>query len=190
MPMIPPKTASKTAFELCPAGPQQLVCCDLVDHGLVRNAWGGKERVQHKVSLRWQSIHKMKDGRPYLVQKRYTFSLHAKATLRKDIDAWRGLPLTDDQAATFDLERLLGVNCFANVVHMKKPRGVFAEVVSLMPLPKQLPKIAIEAQYVRVCNRKPGEQHDDGPPPSDAGEAWENGQGDSTFSTADDEPEF
>lgn len=143
-------------FELCPAGPQQLVCCDVIDHGLVPTKQWGTAAMKDvpKVTIRWQSAAPMRDGRPYIVQKRYTLSSHPKSTLRKDLEAWRGKPFTDQEADEFDLEKLIGVNCFANVVHEPKTRGVFAEVRSIMPRPQALPKIVVR-DYVRVRDRVP-----------------------------------
>jgi hypothetical protein len=143
------------AFELCPAGPQQLVCCDVIDHGLVMAPGFGNQpaREVHKISLRWMSQYKMKDGRPYIVQKRYTLSSHKKATLRQDLEKWRGRMFTDAEAASFELTRLIGVNCFANIIHLQKPRGMFAEIVSLMPPMPQLPKLIVDPQYVRVKDK-------------------------------------
>lgn len=183
MAMIPPRSATTGAFELCPAGTQRLVCVDILDHGVVASQYSGKERLQHKISIRWQSEYRMKTGKrlPYVVQKRYTFSMHEKSTLRKDVSAWRGTPFTDEQAATFDLEKLLGRTCLGNVAHERKARGVFAEVVSLMPLARGMVPLAVEG-YVRMILRLPGEQHDD----VSQGEAYEghDAPGDTSF----DEP--
>ena len=185
MAMIPPKKATAANFELCPAGPQRLICVDIIDWGVVSSPFSGKERMQHKISLRWQSEHHMKTGKklPYLVQKRYTFSMHEKASLRLDVNGWRGTPLTDEEAAVFDLEKLLGRTCFANIAHVKKPRGTFAEVVALMPLPRGMAKLTVEG-YTRMTERKPGEVHDD----HGQGEAYE-GPESANADTSFDEPQ-
>jgi len=197
-------------FELCPSGPQQLVCCDIIDHGLVATKQWGTAAMKDvpKVTIRWQSAAQMKDGRPYIVQKRYTLSSHPKSTLRKDLEAWRGKPFTDQEADDFDLEKLISVNCFANVVHEPKTRGVFAEVRSIMPRPQALPKIAVR-DYVRVKDRVPdgaqapatsaGQPPATSPtvpvslPPADdfpADDPPEPGAFDGPDEAADDNPEF
>jgi hypothetical protein len=147
--------AATGSFELCPAGPQQLVCCDIIDHGMVMSpGFAGKPAVlQRKVSIRWMSSYRMADQRPYIVQKRYTLSSHQKATLRQDLEKWRGRAFTDAEADAFDIDRLIGVNCFAQVVHKTKPRGTFAEVVTLMPPLPNLPKLTVDPTYVRVKDR-------------------------------------
>lgn len=155
-------------FELCPAGAQQLVCCDIVDHGNVRVTYSNKTRVQHKITIRWLSVeHKTKEGKPCLVQRRFTCSLHPQSALRKYLDGWRGVPFTEAEADKFDLETLIGVNGLGNVVHQSKPRGMFAEVLSLMPLPRGIAKVAVDPEYVRVCNRPPETTEQASEPPAD-----------------------
>jgi hypothetical protein len=144
-------------FELCPPGPQQLVCCDVLDHGIVDTPTfsGGPPKKLHKITIRWMSSHRMMDGKPYMVQKRYTLSSHSKSTLRQDLEKWRGKPFADAQAAAFDVDRLIGVNCFAQVIHKSKPRGIFAEVVTLMPALPNLPKLIVDPSYIRMRDRPP-----------------------------------
>lgn len=142
-------------FELCPPGPQQLVCCDVINHGLVMSpGWGNNPpKEQHKISIRWMSAYLMKDGRPYMVQKRYTLSAHKKSTLRQDLEKWRGRKFTDEEARNFEVNKLIGINCFANIIHVAKPRGVFAEIESLMPPLPNLPPLKVPTWYVRVKDK-------------------------------------
>ena len=159
-------------FELCPTGAQQLVCCDVIDLGKIKvRGFGNKGDVlQHKVVFRWQSEKKMADGRPYLIQRRFTLSSHKKAALRAFLEAWRGKDFTDDQARDFDTEKLIGVNCWSNVIHRTTPRGIFAEVQTVMPpLPDR--KCAVDG-YVRVKDRppEPGAAAATDPPPDDGDE--------------------
>jgi hypothetical protein len=37
----------------------------------------------------------MKDGKAFSIHKKYTLSSHKKATLRKELEAWRGVPFSD-----------------------------------------------------------------------------------------------
>lgn len=56
------------------------------------------------------------DGGTFNVVNTYTASTNAKATLRKHIDAWRGVPLTEKEAADFDIGKLLGKYCRLQVI--------------------------------------------------------------------------
>jgi hypothetical protein len=158
-------TGTGSTFQPCPAGTQTLVCCDVIDHGIiqVRAFSGDGTKPQHKVTIRWMSEHLMLDGRRYIVQKRYTLSSHKKSTLRRELEAWRGRPWSDKEADDFDIDTLIGVCALASVVHIPKPgRGTFAEVVALMPMARGMPKITIDPSYTRVPTRA------DGAPPTAA----------------------
>ena len=149
--------STQNTFELCPAGGQQAVCCDVIDLGMQKDTFRGTSRLVHKIRIRWQSQHPMKDGRPYMVQKRYTLSLAERATLRKDLEQWRGAMFEPAQLAGFDVEVLIGINAFINVMHIRKPKGTYAEVMNLMPVPSSTPKLTVR-DYVRLKDRPAGQQ--------------------------------
>ena len=158
MPIIA-RGSSKTAFEPCPEGVQQAVCCDVIDLGVQETPWGAK----HKVDIRFQSAETMADDKPYLVTRKFTLSLHEKANLRAFLESWRGRTFTDEEVQGFDLERLLGANAMINVVHKPGSKGnvIFANIISIMPLPKGLPKIGVvdyERVVARVTEPEPDEQ--------------------------------
>lgn len=142
------------SFEPAPAGTQQAVCCDIIDLGILTWSYQGQQQSGHKVRLRWQVAAKGKDGHRLIVQKQYTWSMHVKATLRKDVSSWRGKPFTDAEAADFDFDRLLGANCYINVMHAVKNGTLYADVAAIMPVPKGLPKLTVE-NYVRQKDRPP-----------------------------------
>ena len=92
--------ASKgSSFTPCPAGTFCAVCIDVVDLGMVQSTYSGKTKKQHKVHIIWQIEEKRDDGKFFTPRKRYTLSLHEKASLRKDLESWRGRPFTDDELA-------------------------------------------------------------------------------------------
>jgi hypothetical protein len=146
-------------YPQCPAGIHVGVVCDAIDNGLVTQDFGGKVKQVHKVTLRWQVDEiNPQNGKRFDVQKRYTFSLNEKATLRKDIEALRGRPLTKDELAGYDLEALIGVCGQLVVVHQpsrKDPSRMFANVQTLMPLAKGMSSIQITPDYVRQAEREP-----------------------------------
>lgn len=154
MPIIA-KRDSEKSFLPHPAGMFPAVCCDVVDLGMVTSNYAGKEKVQHKVRLVWQTSAKMEDGRRFIVGKRYTVSLFEKATLFQDLTSW-GIQLSeDDMDGGFDIETLIGLPAFLNVQHKKDaldPKKVYANVVSVNPLPDFAPRIETEG-YVRVTER-------------------------------------
>lgn len=152
MPIIATAGDSKT-FEPAPAGLHQAVCVDVVDMGILEVTYAGNTKKQHKIRVVWQLDETMEDGKPFIVQKRYTLSLHEKATLRKELEGWRGKPFTRDEEMGFDVERLIGVNCFINVVHTAKEGKTYANVAGIVPLKKGMPAIS-SRDYVRVKDRE------------------------------------
>ena len=163
--------AKGSSFVPCPAGLHQAVCCDVVDLGNVESVYG----VKHKVTLVFQVNEPMDDGRPFLVQRRYTVSLDQKSSLRKDLESWRGRPFTADELKGFDLEKLLGVNCQLNVQQNDRDGTTYANITAIVPLSRGMSKMAV-AGYIRKKDREPDQQ------PA-------NANGDDTF-TADDSVPF
>lgn len=150
-------------FTPAPEGAHQAVCVDVVDMGVEETPWGKK----HKVKLRWQIAEDMENGKPYLVSQRYTASLHEKAKLRHDLEAWRGRAFTEAELAQFDLETLIGANCLLNVIHRQGSKGgTFANVASVAPLIKGMAKIA-PRDYQREKDRTDTPTPDEAPPPQD-----------------------
>jgi hypothetical protein len=163
MPIIATAGDSKT-YAPAPAGVHQAVCVDVVDMGLLEVTFNGKTKTQHKVRIAWQ-IDEIDPERAerFLVQKRYTLSLHEKANLRKDLESWRGKAFSDDDLSKgFDIEKLIGVNAFMNVVHVIKGDKTYANVAAIMPLKKGAAKIEPQ-KYIRFKDRKPDDGH--GPVP-------------------------
>jgi hypothetical protein len=150
--------ASSKKYTLCPAGVHHAVCCDVVDLGEVEVTYQQKTRKQHKIRLVWQIDEMNEDANPprrFTASRRYTCSLDEKASLRRDLEAWRGRPFTKQELDGFDLEVLIGVNCQLNVIHEAKPTGdVYDNVSSIMPLGKGMAKIG-PLDYVRAKDRDP-----------------------------------
>jgi hypothetical protein len=149
------------SFTPAPQGVHQAVCVDVVDKGIHESVWEGQTRRLHKIAISWQIAELRDDGKPFLVSKWYTLSIGEKANLRRDLESWRGRAFTLDEQAKFDVESIIGVNCLLNVQHKDSKGKTYANVVSIMPLVKGMPKMAASADYVRVVNRpKEPDQHE------------------------------
>ena len=139
----------ESTFEPCPEGLHQAVCVDVIDHGTQTTRWGPKSQV----TLVWQIDLSDKRGRRYQVRKRYTNSLHPKAQLLRDLEGWRSRKFTEAELERFDLEALLGTNCQLQVIHHAAEDGtVFANVQTIVPIPRSTAKIAPD-QYTRAKDR-------------------------------------
>lgn len=135
---------NSTSFEMTPAGVHPARCFRMVDIGTQTTEFQGQKKFQHKIIVAWELLgdERMEDGRPYSIQQRYTLSLHEKSQLRKDLQAWRGKAFTPDEEAQFDVSKVLGAYCMLNIVHTNKDGREYANIGSIMPLPKGMEKPA------------------------------------------------
>jgi hypothetical protein len=142
----------KSDFIPAPEGLWPGICCDVVDKGLQPTQWGEK----HKVQIRWlvTALPKRDDGKPHMISKTFTLSLHEKANLRLMLEVWRGKKFTEDELGGFDLEKLVGLPCSIQVAQEKGNDGAmyaFPQVV-LRATPNGT-KVFIPPDYVRAQNR-------------------------------------
>ena len=154
MPMIVKPTSD---FESAPPKPSAAVCIDVVDLGTRETQFGARTQVRVVWSL--EKRMKPKDRRqlakPYIVQKTYTRSLHKKATLRVDLEAWRGKAFDDQTLAKgFDLETVIGKAVFLSIQQKEREGTTYANVVALMPLPSGMQAPIPDPEYVRQQDRK------------------------------------
>jgi hypothetical protein len=143
-------------FVPAPEGAHVSVCADVVDHGVLKVVFQGKEQQRHKISLVWQLSEDMDNGKPYLVRRRYTASLHEKSSLRRDLESWRGRGFTSSELEAFDLESLIGIGCLINVLHEIRGGVTYANVSSIMRLPKGMVAPVVR-DYVRIIDRPPAQ---------------------------------
>jgi len=121
-------------FEMTPEGVYTGRCYKIIDLGTQTTTGQFGTKEQHKVMVAWELIgnddQKMEDGRPFSVTQWYTVSLHEKAKLRADLEAWRGKKFTKEELDGFDLGNVLGAYCMIQVVHDET--GKYANVQSIM----------------------------------------------------------
>lgn len=135
-------TDTGTDFTPAPAGTHQARCCQIIDLGtqvssFYKDERTGEPKKQKKVLIGWELPSELnEDGEPFLVFKRYTVSLGDKANLRKDLEAWRGKPFTDEELKGFHLQKILGAPCMLSVIHAVTDGKTFANVNAVMALPK------------------------------------------------------
>jgi len=189
MPLIVKGNSGDRISMLAPMGLQPAVCCDVVDRGFQDNKFQPGKKIQ-KVSIHWLISEKIPEiythtytnertntgelaGKPFMVSRWFTMSLHEKASLRGFLRAWRGRDFTQEQLAGFDLETLLGVPCALNISHSQSESGTwYANVEQAMLLPQGMQKVEAPADYVRFKDREgaeapTGEPAQQEPPPVD-----------------------
>jgi len=136
-------------FKLPPPGSFLARLYRIIDLGTQTTEWMGKKKMQRKVLCMFE-LHGedndgnplvMDDGKPMVVSKRYTLSLDEKATLLKDLQAWRGKVFTEEELAGFSLEVLLGKFCMVSITHSDYDGKTYANIASISQVPSALKKL-------------------------------------------------
>ncbi len=134
-------TNSGVKRELIPADTYVARCYSMIHVGTIEEEIMGVTKRLNKVRLTWELPNEMRefDGvqKPLVISKEYTLSMHEKATLRKDLESWRGLGFTEEEAKSFDVTKLLGIPCMLSIVHTKSKSGdMYAKIGSISKIMK------------------------------------------------------
>ena len=149
--MIIAKQSSNTSsdFKLPPAGSFMARLYRIIDIGTQTTEWMGKKKMQRKIITMFELHGEDNDGnalttednKPLIVSKRYTLSLDEKATLLKDLQAWRGKEFTPEELDGFSLEAVLGKFCMVNITHSDYNDKTYANISSISQVPAALKKL-------------------------------------------------
>lgn len=136
-----PKPTEGGDFTPAPAGTFVAICYRFLDLGTHMNEYNGERKTRHEVLISWEiPDEKMDDGRPITINKRYTWSMHEKSTLRQHLEAWRKKPFTDkdfEGPHAFDTRNILGKPCTLTITQDRKPDGkIISKVASVGPMMK------------------------------------------------------
>ena len=127
-----------------PEGTYEAVCYAVIDLGTHYSE--AYKKAAHKVLIQWEipecRITVERGGKdvdlPRAVHRKYTMSLHKKATLRGDLEAWRGKAFTEAELAGFDLEAIAGASCMLGIVHETGMDGkTYANISNILALPRR-----------------------------------------------------
>jgi hypothetical protein len=133
------KESGGSDFIQAPVGSHVARCYKLTDLGTQTSEYQGKVVMKNQVLMTWELPLEMMaagdDGveKPFSISKFYTNSLHEKANMRHDLEAWRGRAFTEEDLDGFDLMSVLGKPCMLSIV--AKPSGG-TKVGSVSALPK------------------------------------------------------
>jgi hypothetical protein len=141
--IISEKGGERRDFKPVPAGTHLAVCTMLIDIGLQpgfengppqRKVYIGFEVPAERVEFTDKNGDKTEG--PSRIGRFYTASFNEKATLRHHLAAWRGRDFTSAELKGFDLFNILGKSCLINVTHKTSGERVYANITSIMALPK------------------------------------------------------
>jgi hypothetical protein len=141
-------------FTPIPEGMYMAHCYGLYDLGTQHNEMFNKDARQVLFCFELPEVRfdLEKDGEtrnlPKAISKKYTLSLNAKATLRKELELWRGRRFSAEELKGFDLVKVLGAPCQLQVLHTEKDGKTYANIASICPAPKgYMPKLENPKRY-------------------------------------------
>ena len=133
-------------FDQIPEGVYGARCFAIYDLGTQAETWQGEEKQMHKVLFMWEipelriTVKDKTTGEekdlPRAISNRYTLSLGDKAKMRAHLESWRGKAFTNAELEGFDLKNILGKACQLQVIHNESGGKTYANITSVMALPK------------------------------------------------------
>lgn len=110
-------------FKPVPVGTHHATVIRIIDLGTQKTEFQNEIKMQPKILIQWE-IHAdgdpellTEDGKPMIVSKRYTASMHSKSQLANDLKSWRGRDFTEEEKSAFNLANILGKTCLLSIVH-------------------------------------------------------------------------
>lgn len=140
-------------------GTYQAICTGIIDIGLQRSE--RFDKTSSKIIIMWsfptEKITVGGEEKVRVISKEYTNNLGEKSNLTKDLQAWRGKNFTEDELKGFNLLNVLSASCLMQMIHKEKNGNKYAEIASIMALPKGIEKVGvgnIEQQIVFDLDEK------------------------------------
>src|SRR6476620_6619589 len=140
-------------FKPVPEGTHASICDMMVDLGMQD---GGSYGPKHKVYIRFQipseRVQGEYDGEPYdrpaVTGIQLTVSLSKNSNMRPLLESWRGKKFTAEELRNFDITKVAGVPALINIVHEEKDGKTYANIASIMPLPKGMEQPKLEGEVI------------------------------------------
>ena len=125
--IIVSENSTEQKRELVPSGTHVAICYSMIHIGTVEYVYQGETKWSNKVRLTFELPNEMRDfggeQKPMVISKEYNLSLHEKSNLRKDIETWKGVGLTDKELRSFDITDLIGKECMISIMHKTGASG-------------------------------------------------------------------
>lgn len=127
-------------FVKAPVGNHAARLTQIIDMGTQTTNFNNEEKQVHQIRFVFELVNELhtfdesKGPQPFTAVTTYTASMHPKAKLRLDLEAWRGKVYTEDEAANFDLKAVLGKPCMVSLSESKD--GKYVNIKGLGGIPK------------------------------------------------------
>lgn len=124
--------------EIIPAGTHKARIYSLVELGTLTSEWQGKPIVAKKIWITWEfpellKVFKKELGeQPMVTGKEYTLSLAPKSRLLPVVEGVEGKTLSEDEINAYELNSLVGKECFVSIIHAVSKKGnKYADISSV-----------------------------------------------------------
>ncbi len=135
-------------------------CYRIVDLGTQKSEYKGQVKHLQKVMIQFE-VHGEDDngnalvtakGEPMSISKNFTLSLSEKATLRIDLQAWRGRDFTADELRGFELKNVLGAWAMITAAKSIGNNGKdYTNIVSINPVPVAIKKAGLPEGFNKLA---------------------------------------
>ena len=136
-------------FTPVPQGMHLARCYRVIDLGTQESSYLGTIKHLPKVMLQFE-VHGEDDGgnpivttkgEPMSISKNFTLSLAEMATLRKDLQTWRGREFTAEELRGFELKNVLGAWGMISVIKAMGNNGKeYTNIAAIMSVPPAIKK--------------------------------------------------
>lgn len=154
------KASGESTFTPVPAGMHLARCYRVIDMGTQKTEYLGTVKHLPKVMLQFEVHSEDDNGKPLVtsknepmsISKNFTLSLAEKATLRKDLVAWRGREFTQEELSGFELKNVLGVWAMLSIAKSTGNNGKeYTNIVSINPVPPSIKKAGLPEPHNKIA---------------------------------------
>lgn len=145
-----------SGFVPVPPGMHLARCYRVVDLGTQTSEYMGKVKHLPKVMLQFEVHSESEDGQPLVtskgepmtMSKNYTVSLADKATLRLDLQTWRGRDFTAEELRGFDLSKILDQWAMITITRSAGANGKeYSNITGVNPVPANIKKAGLPEPF-------------------------------------------
>lgn len=154
------KARDSSSFISVPTGMHLARCFRIIDLGTQKTTYLGKDKFSHKILVQFEIHSENADGSPLLtekgeplsISKRYTYSTYENASICKDIESWRGSPITQEERDNgINLQNFLGMWAMLNVTKdLGKDNKEYTNIKTVNPVPGPIRKLGLPEPHNEV----------------------------------------
>lgn len=131
---------------VAPAGLHQAILTDVIDRGFRLSRKYGT--VARKAAFRYfLNSFDEETGKQHRIDEVLTYSTNKKAKLRARLESGLGRDFSEDEAADFDPQDLIGMNFQVLITHRTEGDRTYANIKNIMAAAKGAPKMEMPEGY-------------------------------------------